>query len=51
MTLLSFTVLSFSHMEALRDICLTVSLVIAFDLMLCEVSHRLFVREVKAPVV
>ena len=50
-TLLSFTVLSFSHMEALRDICLTVSLVIAFDLMLCEVSHRLFVREVKAPVV
>ncbi len=47
-TLLSFTVLSFSHMEALRDICLTVSLVIAFDLMLCEVSHRLFVREVSA---
>lgn len=45
-TLLSFTVLSFSHMEALRDICLTVSLVIVFDLMLCEVSHRLFVREV-----
>lgn len=47
-TLISFSVLSFSKMEALHDICLTVALVIAFDLMLCELSHRLFVRPATA---
>ena len=42
--LLSFGVLSFSKIEALKDICLTVTLVIAFVLVLCEASYRLFVR-------
>ncbi len=42
--LVSFTVLTFSKMEALHDVCLTVALVIGFDLLLCELSHRLFVR-------
>jgi predicted exporter len=44
--LLSFCVLSFSKIEALKDICLTVSLVIGFVLILCEGSYRLFVRTV-----
>ncbi len=43
--LLSFCVLSFSKIEALKDICLTVSLVIAFVLILCEGSYQLFVRQ------
>ncbi len=42
--LLSFTVLSFSKVEALKDICLTVTLVIGFVLVLCEISYRLMVR-------
>ena len=42
--LLSFGVLSFSKIEALKDICLTVTLVIAFVLVLCEASYRAFVR-------
>jgi predicted exporter len=46
--LLSFCVLSFSKIEALKDICLTVSLVIGFVLILCEGSYRLFVRPVPA---
>ena len=41
--LLSFGVLSFSKIEALKDICLTVTLVIACVLVLCEVSYRVFV--------
>ena len=44
--LLSFGVLSFSKIEALKDICLTVTLVIAFVLVFCEASYRLFVRRV-----
>ena len=44
--LLSFGVLSFSKIAALRDICLTVTLVIAFVLVLCETSYRVFVRPV-----
>ena len=47
--LLSFSVLSFSKVEALRDICLTVTMVIGFVLVLCEASYRLFVRRVSAP--
>jgi predicted exporter len=42
---LSFCVLSFSKIEALKDICLTVTLVIGFVLILCELSYRLFVRK------
>ncbi len=42
--LLSFGVLSFSKIEALKDICLTVTLVIAFVLVFCEAGYRLFVR-------
>ncbi len=42
--LLSFIVLSFSKVEALRDICLTVTLVIGFVLVLCEGCYRLMVR-------
>ena len=42
--LLSFGVLSFSKIQALRDICLTVTLVIGFVLALCEAGYRLFVR-------
>ena len=45
--LLSFCVLSFSKIEALKDICLTVSLVIGFVLILCEASYRLFVRRIE----
>jgi predicted exporter len=45
--LLSFCVLSFSKIEALKDICVTVSLVIGFVLILCEASYRLFVRRVE----
>ena len=45
--LLSFSVLSFSKVEALRDICLTVTMVIAFVLVLCEASYRFFVRRVR----
>ena len=44
--LLSFTVLSFSKVEALKDICLTVTLVIGFVVALCETSYRLMVRHV-----
>ena len=44
--LLSFGVLSFSQIAALKDICLTVTLVIAFVLVLCETSYRVFVRRV-----
>jgi predicted exporter len=44
---LSFCVLSFSKLEALKDICLTVTLVIGFVLILCEASYRLFVRSVE----
>ena len=47
--LLSFSILSFSKVEALRDICLTVTMVIGFVLVLCEGSYRLFVRRVRAP--
>ena len=47
--LVSFTVLTFSKMEALHDVCLTVALVIGFDLLLCELSHRLFVRPTNLP--
>ncbi len=47
--LLSFTVLSFSKVEALKDICLTVTLVIGFVLILCETSYRLMVRPVAGP--
>ncbi len=47
--LLSFTVLSFSKVEALKDICLTVTLVISFVLILCETSYRLMVHAVKIP--
>ncbi|MBV9127548.1 MAG: MMPL family transporter [Verrucomicrobia bacterium] len=47
--LMSFIVLSFSRIEALHDICLTVALVIGFDLLFCEISHRLFVRPSAAP--
>ncbi len=43
--LLSFGVLSFSKIEALKDICLTVTLVIACVLVLCEVSYRVFVKK------
>ncbi len=46
--LLSFGVLSFSKIEALRDICLTVTLIIAFVLVFCEAGYRLFVRRVNA---
>ena len=46
--LLSFSVLSFSQVAALRAICLTVTLVIGFVLALCELSYRLFVRKVSA---
>ncbi len=46
--LLSFGVLSFSKIEALKDICLTVTLIIAFVLVLCEAGYRLFVRRVDA---
>jgi predicted exporter len=42
--LLSFVVLSFSKINALHDICLTVTLVIGCVLVFCEVSYRLFVR-------
>ena len=42
--LLSFGVLSFSKMEALRDICLPVTMIIGTGLLLCELSYRLFVR-------
>ena len=42
--LLSFGVLSFSKIQALKDICLTVTLVIAFVLVFCEAGYRLFVR-------
>ncbi len=45
--LLGFCVLSFSKIEALKDICVTVSLVIGFVLILCEASYRLFVRRVE----
>ncbi len=45
--LLSFGVLSFSKIEALKDICLTVTLVIAFVLVFCEAGYRLFVRWVE----
>ena len=45
--LLSFTVLSFSKIEALKDICLTVTLVIGFVLILCETSYRLMVHSVE----
>jgi predicted exporter len=41
---LSFLVLSFSKIEALRAICLTVTLVIGFVLIFCEASYWLFVR-------
>ena len=44
--LLSFSVLSFSQVAALRAICLTVTLVIGFVLVICEVSYRCFVRKV-----
>jgi len=44
--LLSFSVLSFSQVAALRAICLTVTLVIGFVLALCELSYRCFVRKV-----
>ena len=44
--LLGFIVLSFSKVEALKDICLTVTLVIGFVLVLCETSYRLMVRPV-----
>ncbi len=44
--LLSFGVLSFSKIEALKDICFTVTLVIAFVLVLCEAGYRLFVQQV-----
>ncbi len=47
-SLVSFSVLTFSQMEALHDVCLTVALVIAFDLVLCELAHRLFVRPSRA---
>ncbi len=47
--LLSFSVLSFSQVAALRAICLTVTLVIGFVLVLCEASYRLFVRKVPEP--
>lgn len=43
--LLGFIVLSFSKISALHDICLTVTLVIGYVLVLCEVSYRLFVRQ------
>lgn len=46
--LLSFVVLSFSRVEALKDICLTVTMVIGFVLVLCEASYRLFVRRVRS---
>ncbi len=42
--LLSFGVLSFSKIEALRDICLPVTMIIGTGLLLCEISYRLFVR-------
>lgn len=44
--LLSFGVLSFSKIQALKDICLTVTFVIAFVLVLCEAGYRLFVRRI-----
>ena len=44
--LLSFSVLSFSKVEALKDICFTVTMVIGFVLVLCEGCYRLFVRRV-----
>ena len=44
--LLSFGVLSFSKIQALKDICLTVTLIIAFVLVFCEAGYRLFVRRV-----
>ena len=47
--LLSFTVLSFSKVEALKDICLPVTLVIGFVLILCETSYRLMVHPVTLP--
>jgi predicted exporter len=47
--LLSFGVLTFSHVEALKDICLTVTLVIASVLVLCEVAFRLFIHPIDAP--
>ena len=43
--LLSFVVLSFSKISALHDICLTVTLVIGYVLLLCEGSYQLFVRQ------
>lgn len=43
--LLGFIVLSFSRISALHDICLTVTLVIGYVFLLCEVSYRLFVRQ------
>lgn len=46
--LLSFSVLSFSKVQALKDICLTVTMVIGFVLVLCEASYRLFVRRVRS---
>ena len=46
--LLSFGVLSFSKIEALKDICLTVTLIIAFVLVFCEAGYRLFVRRVES---
>ncbi len=46
--LLSFSVLSFSKVEALKDICLTVTMVIGFVLVLCEASYRIFVRRVRS---
>ncbi len=45
--LLSFTVLSFSKVQALKDICLTVTMVIGFVLVLCEGCYRLFVRRMR----
>ena len=47
--LLSFAVLSFSKVEALKDICLTVTLVIGFVLALCETCYRLMVHGVELP--
>ena len=47
--LLSFIVLSFSKVEALRDICLTVTLIIGCVLVLCETCYRLMVRPVGWP--
>ena len=47
--LLSFSVLSFSKVEALKDICFTVTMVIGFVLVLCEGSYRLFVQRMGPP--